>query len=73
MMETLIIFEAGMRSRNGKYSKFIESPDRSKVIEHIEIMKLCNPTDLELVFYEKTYHCVSTTPRIIHTPTKEVF
>jgi hypothetical protein len=70
-MESLIIFEAGMRSPNGKYSKFIESPERSEVVEHLEIMKLCNPTDLELVMYEKTYHCVSTTPHIINIPTAD--
>ena len=64
-METLTIFEAGMRSPEGKYSKFIESPDRNKVTEYLEIMDKCKADGFELMLYEKTYHCVSTTPHII--------
>ncbi len=72
MMKSLIIFEAGMRSPNGVYSKFFESPERSEVFEHLEIMKLCNPTDLELVMYKKTYRCVRQRRIFYNTPTKEV-
>jgi hypothetical protein len=65
MMEALTVFEAGMRNPDGKYSKFIESPDRKEVADYIETMKSCRPIDFDLVFYEKTYHLVSTIPHII--------
>ena len=66
-MDTLLIFEAGMRSPEGHYSKFIESPYRKKVEDYLETMKKCKPDDFVLVLYEKMYHCVSTTPHIIRT------
>jgi hypothetical protein len=69
-MDTLVIFEAGMRSPEGRYSKFIESPDRKKVENYLEdylkTMKECRPHDFDLVIYEKMYHCVSTKPHIIN-------
>jgi hypothetical protein len=66
-VDTLLIFEAGMRSPEGRYSKFIESRDRKKVEDYLETMKKCKPHDFDLVLYEKMYHCVSTTPHIIRT------
>jgi hypothetical protein len=67
-MDSLVIFEAGMRSPDGHYSKFTESPDRKNVEDYLETMKKCKPNDFDLVLYEKTYHCVSTTPHIINYP-----
>tara|TARA_R110000822_G_scaffold122229_1_gene256333 strand:+ start:516 stop:725 length:210 start_codon:yes stop_codon:yes gene_type:complete len=64
-MQSITIYEVGMRSPNGEYSKFCESPDKSKVDDHLEIMKKCTPDGFEVVFLEKVYHCVSTTPHII--------
>ncbi len=64
-MESLIVFEAGMRSEEGKYSKFMESPDRQKVEEYLEIMKKTRTDNFQLVFLEKTYHLICTTPHIV--------
>ncbi len=64
-METLVIFEAGMRSPEGHYSKFTESPDRKYVEDYMVTMNSCAPRGFELVLYEKTYHCVSTTPIVL--------
>ena len=64
-METLTIFEAGMRSPDGSYSKFIESPNRSEVARYLELMSECKAEGFQLVFYEKTYHCVSTTTHVV--------
>lgn len=66
MEDDLIIFEAGMRhSAGGKYYKFMESPDKAKVEEYLEIMKGTKPDESELVFSEKTYRLIATTPHII--------
>lgn len=64
-METLIIYEAGGRSEDGRYVKFIESPKREDVEECIEIMKKTQPHGTTIVFLEKTFHLVNTTPFII--------
>lgn len=72
-MDTLLIFEAGMRSPEGRYSKFIESPDRKKVEDYLETMEECKPYDFDLVLYEKMYHCVSTTPHIINAQQREIY
>jgi hypothetical protein len=64
-METLTIYEAGMRSDSGKYAEFIKSTDRAKVEEYIEIMKQTRTDGFEILFLEKTYHLVCTTPQIV--------
>ncbi len=64
-MNDLIVFEAGLRSEEGYYSKFMESPDRGRVEEYIEIMKSTKPEGAEIMFMEKCYQLVSTTPHII--------
>ena len=66
-MDSLIVFEAGMRNQEGKYFEFMESPDRKKVEDYLEIMKKTKPDNFELVFLEKNYHLVSTTPHVVHT------
>ena len=66
-MIDLKIFEAGMRSPAGKYVKFMDSPDREKVEEYLEIMKTTMPEDFELILLEKHYVLVSTTPHIVYT------
>lgn len=66
-MESLTVFEAGMRSEGGRYAEFISSPDRKKVEDYIEIMKETKPEGMSIVFLEKTYQLVSTTPHIIGT------
>ena len=66
-MQNLTIFEAGMRSEAGRYAEFITSPDREKVEEYIEIMKLSKPEGMTIVFLEKNYQLVSTTPHIVGT------
>jgi hypothetical protein len=65
MGDELIIYESGVRSDDGKYSKFIESPSKSKVDDYIEIMKSTVSDSLTIVYYEKTYRCISTIPQII--------
>ena len=65
MMQSITMYEAGMRNPRGEYSKLFESLDKSKVDDHLEIMKKCTPHNFQLVFLEKTYHCVSTVPHII--------
>ena len=64
-MQALTIYEVGMRNPNGEYSKFCDSPNKNEVDDHLEIMKKCTPHNFQLVFLEKTYHCVSTVPYII--------
>ena len=64
-MSDLMVFEAGLRI-NGKYSKFMESPERKKVIEYLEIMKETKPDGGELIFLQKDYRLTSTTPQIIY-------
>lgn len=63
-MEKLVIFEAGVSNSEGKYSKFIQSPDREKVIEYMNIMEVCVDADFEIIYLEKVFNCVSTTPKI---------
>ena len=64
-MSDLMVFEAGLRI-NGKYSKFMESPERKKVIEYLEIMKKTKPDNGELIFLQKDYRLILTTPHIIY-------
>lgn len=64
-METLIVFEAGIRNEDGQYHKFMDSPNREEVQEYLEIMKETKPEDSTLVFMEKTYKLVCTTPYIV--------
>lgn len=64
-MQSLTVFEAGMRSESGRYAEFITSPDRKKVDDYIEIMKVSKPEGMTIVFLEKTYQLVSTTPHIV--------
>ena len=63
-MTDLIVFEAGIRNEEGKYSKFMDSPDRKKVEDYLDIMKTTKPENFELVFLEKHYSLISTTPTI---------
>jgi hypothetical protein len=69
-MESLTIFEAGTRTIDGNYTKLIKSQDKSKVIKHLEMARQYHDY-FELVLYEKTFHCVSTTPHIYNTPTAD--
>jgi hypothetical protein len=61
-MSELIIYEAGLRMVSGGYATFIESPDKSKVLNHLEIMESIQPEGSELVFIEKVYKLISQTP-----------
>ncbi len=60
-LSDLIVFEAGMRNPLGKYSKFMESPNREEVDDYIEIMKTTKPEIFELVLLEKHYTLINTT------------
>ena len=64
-MSDLRVFEAGMRNPAGTYAKFMESPDREKVEEYLEIMKTTMPEDFEMILMEKQYVLVTTTPNIV--------
>ncbi len=59
------IYEAGIRDEVGKYSLFIQSNDKDAVIDYTETMKETVPLSHEIVFLEKTYELVCTTPHII--------
>ena len=64
-METMTIYEAGLRAPDGKYVKFISSSNKQDVDEHIEIMKTTKPHGNVILFFEKTFHLVTTTPHIV--------
>lgn len=66
MNETLTVFEAGVRDGDGNYRQFIQSNDRVRVVDYIEIMKESCFDSLDIVFLEKTFHLVSTTQHIIN-------
>ena len=61
----MIIYEAGTRSNDGKYTQFIESNSEEKIDEYIEIMKMAKADSLTIVKLIKTYNCVATTQYII--------
>ena len=63
--EQLIIYEAGVRSESGKYSKFMASPVLEEVDDYISIMKETVSKESEILFFKKVYHLVCTTPNII--------
>jgi len=65
MSEEIRIYEGGIRLESGTYVQILRSEDRVKVEEDIDLIKDINP-DWEVVFLEKCYHLVSTTPRIIY-------
>ena len=65
MSDRLVVYEAGVINSNGKYSKFIESPEKKKVEDYIEIMKTSVLEGLTIVFLEKTYDLISTIPHTI--------
>lgn len=71
----LLIYEAGIRSRSGRYAKFIESPNPKEVEEYIETMKLIAPEVSRIVYLTKTYRLISTEPHIVSVddtpPTEE--
>lgn len=64
-MSDLTIYEAGARSPQGTYSKFIESPKQQDVDAYLCIMKDCIPSNFELVKLEKYYELKCTTPHVI--------
>ena len=64
-MDTLIIYEAGLRTEAGKYHNFISSTCINEVEDYIEIVKVSKPESMSIIFIEKTYHLVSTTPHIV--------
>ena len=64
-MSNLTVYEAGMRSPEGNYSKFIVSPSQKEVDDYILIMKDCTPEGFELVKLEKYYELKSTTPHLV--------
>jgi len=73
MSEEIRIYEGGIRLESGTYVQILRSEDRSKVEEDIDLIKDMNP-DKEVVFLEKCYHLVRTTPYIIYakpTPATE--
>ena len=65
VMQAITIYEVGMRSPKGEYTKFDESTNKKEADVFLEIMKKCTPDGFEVVFLEKVYHCVSTVPHII--------
>ena len=64
-MEDLIVFEVGIRIESGEYSKFMESPNKKEVLDYLNILKETKPYSSELVFSEKRYRGISTTPVIV--------
>jgi len=64
-MESLIVFEAGVRSPEGKYSVFKTSPNRAEIEEYIRIIDHMVAEDFEILFSEKFYTLVTTTPTLI--------
>ena len=60
------IFEVGTRNLDGKYTKFMESPDRDAVTDYLDIMKEVVSDNLTIIFTEKTYNLTSSTPYIIN-------
>lgn len=62
-METLTIYEAGVRSPEGRNATFMTSPDLNAVEEYFEIMQTTVASGFECFLREKNYHLVSTTPR----------
>ena len=64
-MESLIIYEAGLRAPNGRNCKFVSSNNKQEVIDYIEIMKETKTEFFEIYFHTKTYNLVSTVPHII--------
>lgn len=66
-MEALTIYEAGLRAPNGEYAQFIFSPNKQEIDEYIKIMKKVKPHEMTILFMEKTFHLVSTTPHIVRT------
>ena len=64
-MEALTIYEAGLRAPDGKYANFISSTNRQDVDEYIETMKTTAPYGHTILFLEKTFRLVSTTPHIV--------
>lgn len=65
MSEDIRIYEAGVRTETGRYSKFITSSVKAEVDDYINIMKDTVSDDHEIVFYEKLYRILSTVPYII--------
>jgi hypothetical protein len=68
MMEELTMFEAGTIDSEGSYSKFMHSPHLPEATEYLIMMDASDTDYFQLVIHEKTYHCVSTVPYIIHPP-----
>jgi hypothetical protein len=67
MSKEIKVYEAGVRNElTGKYSQFITSRVRAEVDDYIDIMKQTVSTDYEIVFYERFYNLISTTPYIIN-------
>lgn len=69
-MSDLKTYEAGTRDQNGKYCRFIESPDEKAVEEYIKTMNIVVPDDYEIVLFENSYQLSSTVPRIVRNKDK---
>ena len=70
MSEQMTLFECGLRI-NGRYCQFMESNNRESIDEYINIMRETNPPYAEILFLEKTYELVSSTPYVIMEATEE--
>ena len=64
-MEDILVYSAGVRDADGKYTQFIESRDRDDVDEYIEIMKTVVSKNLSIVFNRSIYRCMDVTPHVV--------
>ena len=64
-MSNLTVYEIGVRSPLGVYSKIFDSPDKQKAMEHAEIVRVCKGEGFVLVLIEKYYSLTSSTPFIL--------
>lgn len=66
MKNTMTIYEVGVRTPNGGYSTFIESPDLSVIESYLQIMKKTTATGFQCVLSKRDYELICTTPMEVH-------
>ncbi len=65
MPKDIVVYSAGVRNPDGKYTQFVESTDRSIVDDYIEIMKMTVGEEHSIMFYQADYRCIGVIPRIV--------
>ena len=63
----MIVYEAGVRTVNGKYATFFESPNYNDAIDYFEIMKTTIAEGFEATLCKKEYSLICTTPMYVHS------